>query len=63
MRNARSHVKHLLQHVLVRSLEAGLPSVEVEAAFARGDRSRTVIVLELGGKVEARTTANKLCKG
>lgn len=63
MPNTRSHIKHLLQHVLVRSLEARLPSVEVEAALARGDRGRAVIVLELGGKVEARTAANKLLKG
>lgn len=60
MGSTRSHVKHLLQHILVNSLEAVLPSFEVEAALARSDRGRTVIVLELCGEMEARTTAHEL---
>ena len=60
MGGVRSHVKHLLQHIPVHPLEATPPPVEVEGGFARRDRSRTVVVLELGGKVEASTTADEL---
>lgn len=56
----RSHVKHLLQHILVHPLETALPLVEVEVALARRDRGRTVIVLELRSEMEASASANKL---
>lgn len=58
----RSHIKHLLQHVLVDFLEAGLPSFEVEAGLARSDRGRTIIVPELLGEMKVGATANKLFK-
>lgn len=59
----RSHVKHLLQHIPVGSLETSSPPLEVKCTFARSDRSRAIIILELGGEMEVCAAADKLFHG